>query len=418
VGARDIAVEHVLRLDSRDLGSVPDGDQGTFPSWKLLRRLWGHPVHRMMARAGSFPPALARYFIVGYSRPGDVVLDSFCGKGTTLVEAVLTGRRALGCDVAPDAVAVTRAKTAGVGQKSIFRCLGELARESKPAYAAAQTVPDDVRIFFHPDTLAELMSVRRWLLAHCTRSRGAQFLVGCLLGILHGHASSSLSVPSAHAYAMAPAYVRRYVEKHGLTAPRRYVVECLRSKAVASLPEGETVPRGYARVYLSSAERYSFDRKEHLTDQVDLIVTSPPYLDAQTYAKDAWLRLWLLGYDFKVLRKRFIETESVQSYLERMTASLTEMLRVLKPSAHAFLVAGDAAVRRQGSRVTVQTADILAEAASRIRLGPNRFEVVCIIDDAIDAHSRYLFPVHNNGKNPVAAQPKWERILHLQKVSV
>ncbi len=202
----------ILRKESDELPAVGLENGESFPTWKRIPS-YGHPIHGMMARLGSFPPALARYFILGYSRPGDLVIDPFCGKGTTLVEALIAGRASIGSDVAPDAVAVARAKVSGVRMGDVTRCLAQMARELSDDCSKTgimeEVVPEDVRLFYHSRTLEELLRVRSWLLVRGRRSRSAQFLLGCLLGILHGKSSVCLSLPSAHAYAMAPGYVKK-----------------------------------------------------------------------------------------------------------------------------------------------------------------------------------------------------------------
>jgi modification methylase len=59
--------------------------------------------HRYLADSNRHPgkmlPELARRAIAAYSRPGDLVLDPMCGIGTTLVEAIHLGRRALGVEL-------------------------------------------------------------------------------------------------------------------------------------------------------------------------------------------------------------------------------------------------------------------------------------------------------------------------------
>lgn len=45
------------------------------------------------------PIEVLRIFIENSSEPGDLVLDPFSGSGTTLVAAMLSGRRALGCEM-------------------------------------------------------------------------------------------------------------------------------------------------------------------------------------------------------------------------------------------------------------------------------------------------------------------------------
>lgn len=54
---------------------------------------------RPRARGGSFPPGLARRFILQHTRAGDLVLDPFCGVGTALKEAQRLGRRWLGTEI-------------------------------------------------------------------------------------------------------------------------------------------------------------------------------------------------------------------------------------------------------------------------------------------------------------------------------
>ncbi|HEY3865376.1 MAG TPA: DNA methyltransferase [Solirubrobacteraceae bacterium] len=54
-------------------------------------------------------PALARNAIETYSDPGDLVLDPMCGIGTTLVEAIHTGRQAIGVEMEPRWASLARA---------------------------------------------------------------------------------------------------------------------------------------------------------------------------------------------------------------------------------------------------------------------------------------------------------------------
>ena len=80
------------------------------PEWKDQQRLWGHPFHPMCSYLASFPAALAHAFIARYSRPGDVVLDPFSGRGTTPLQACAEGRIGVGNDLNPFAHLLTAAK--------------------------------------------------------------------------------------------------------------------------------------------------------------------------------------------------------------------------------------------------------------------------------------------------------------------
>lgn len=414
---------------SSALPSLVDEATGdTVPPWSTVGPATAHPLHSMMSRVGSFPSSLARYLIVGYSRAGDIVFDPFCGKGTTVLQTVLEGRQAIGCDVAPEAVAVTRAKVTPISLLEVEEYIAQIRLRR---YGLAG-VPDDVKVFFHDTTLSRVLCVRDALLRDIEGGtsaprRAATFLLGCLLGILHGHASYSLSLPSSHAYAMAPNYVRRYAAEHGLEKPIRDVRGCLLKKATILLSNG-SVTDHRARVYESTAAKYGFNRSKWLAGRVSLVVTSPPYLDAQTYAKDAWLRLWLLGHNHRDLRSRYIQTGSVETYKEKMEPCLRQMMEVLKPGARAFLVAGDVLVTRQqgGKRgkAVVKTVELLAEVAGRVTEGDAfAFRIEEIIDDTIPGNSRYLAAVHKDGNaewrpDGSGTGVRIDRVLHLKKVRV
>ncbi len=57
---------------------------------------------------GNFAPQIARNIILMYSEEGDFVLDPMVGGGTTLIEARLLNRNALGIDINPDAVKLSK----------------------------------------------------------------------------------------------------------------------------------------------------------------------------------------------------------------------------------------------------------------------------------------------------------------------
>jgi hypothetical protein len=75
-----------------------------------------HPLYRY---PGSMAPQLARALILGLTKPGEIVLDPFCGGGTTAVEALAHGRRAICSDRSALACFVTRAKASPLGKRSL-----------------------------------------------------------------------------------------------------------------------------------------------------------------------------------------------------------------------------------------------------------------------------------------------------------
>ena len=77
-----------------------------------------HDYYKYPAR---FSPSFARFVIDQLSEPGDWVLDPFMGGGTTVVEAIASGRQAVGSDVNSLARFVTLAKTTPLSKQDISR---------------------------------------------------------------------------------------------------------------------------------------------------------------------------------------------------------------------------------------------------------------------------------------------------------
>jgi DNA modification methylase len=70
--------------------------------WSFRQR--GNWATHTGAYRGNFSPYIPRNIILKYSKPGDLVLDYFCGAGTTAVEAMLLGRRCIAFDINDKAI--------------------------------------------------------------------------------------------------------------------------------------------------------------------------------------------------------------------------------------------------------------------------------------------------------------------------
>jgi DNA methylase len=89
-----------------------------------------HNFYRYPAR---FSPKLVRAAIDAFTEPGDLVLDPFVGGGTTLVEAMVSGRDAIGTDISSLATFVSEVKTTMLSED-------ELAKLARWAEAIAEGI--------------------------------------------------------------------------------------------------------------------------------------------------------------------------------------------------------------------------------------------------------------------------------------
>ena len=375
-----------------------------------------HPVQSLMSRTGSFPLGVALTLVRRHTAPSSIVLDPFCGKGTTLLASRMLGHAAYGIDIAPEAVICAAAKMADVTTKSIGEYIAALPSTSR----THEKPPPEVRTFFHDETLEQILDVRAALEADlrsksATLIEHATFTLGCLLGILHGHAAYSLSISSAHAFAMAPRYVERYAREHELTAPVRDVKACITTKAKQCL--ATPLPRSVPNRILWGSAIHCRTLLPSLAGRVNLIVTSPPYLNAQTYAKDNWLRLWLLRQPYKEIQHRYLQTGSVRRYAARMAQKFVQLESMLAPGGKLFCIAGDIRVRpsalngkRSAEPSVLRLGELLANtcarACPRLKIADYDFHVV--------KHStRYLHAI--NQTNGHRSRDLIERIFVAEK---
>jgi hypothetical protein len=371
------------------------GSGGVAVPWRLNGHIPVHPLHGLASRVGGFPPQLPRYFIRRFSRPGDIVCDPFCGKGTTLLEAVSSGRRALGCDICPDAVVLSRAKTDWPQLDEVLAYINRLPRQG-----VNQEVPADTRLFFHRETLRQILAIRQRLLADLTTDRRshrqlALFCTGVLLGILHGRSQLSLSLPCNHAFAMSPAYVRRYMREHHLKRPARDVIRCMAARTLALLPGPDV--KAEADVYEDDSQQMTFNVKGNWSGHVDLIITSPPYLARQTYIKDSWLRLWLLNRDPRSIRAKSLETGDIVKFVEMMRRCLHECIHLLKPGGRCFLVCGTSHCSIANKETKVPIGGLVMLAAEEAREGRYRWQIENYIDDRIVLKRGSYFAIRSTG---------------------
>lgn len=352
-------------------------------------------LQQLSPYVGKLKSGMVDVLIEQYSRPGDVVLDPFCGSGVVPLEAALDGRIAWANDLSPYAYTVTRGKleapeTLHIALERATTLIEQVERNA-PAIQLAD-VPQWVQDFYHPDTLREILAAFAIL-----REQQDFFLMSCLLGILHHQRPGFLSYPSSH---LVP-YVR--IKKFPPAEyPQLYAYRDLRSRLLAK------VQRAYRRAGLPqnwNERQYQVWQTNAMqipigAEAVDTIISSPPYFGALDYARDNRLRLWFLGCEeWKQLDKSLTANRKV--YLPEMTECIKEMDRVLRPGGYCVLILGD--VDRSGK--LERTAEILRDVAVEVTGG--RFTPQFIYDDVIPDDRRTRRRTRTT---------KFERILVMHKV--
>lgn len=115
-----------------------------------------YATHGLHSYAAKCPPQLARYGIENFSQLGDTVLDPMVGSGTTLVEAKLLGRNAIGYDIDPLACLIAQVKCRELSDKSIedaYKTIIESTQKQLSQNDNCCKVPEDLDQSDMPDFL-------------------------------------------------------------------------------------------------------------------------------------------------------------------------------------------------------------------------------------------------------------------------
>ena len=224
-----------------------------------------------------------------------IVLDPFCGRGTTNFAARVLGFRSYGFDTSRVAVAIARAKLASPTADRVV-ALADRYLNDPGDYELPQG--EFWHWAYHPITLDHLCRIRSRL-QRAKTGDAAHLLRAVMLGALHGPLAKQLRNASyfsnqmPRTFASKPAYSVNYWRKRAMRPPQINVTEVIRKRTEAVLTftfPAQTSPTAIRRGDATKNKTFN-----SVIDSVDLVITSPPYYGLRTYVEDQWLRNWFLG---------------------------------------------------------------------------------------------------------------------------
>lgn len=322
-------------------------------------------LHQLSPYIGKLKPQIARLLIEEYTKPGDMLVDPFCGSGSIPLEAHLAGRGVIASDVSPYAYLLTKSKLAPPSSASSAKRAFDRIFASSRLRAAPEMskIPDWVRAFFHPVTLNECLQFAD----ECIAKRN-HFLLACLLGILHHQRPGFLSFPSSH---LVP-YLRDKKFPRS-EFPSMYEYRELPARMHAKIDRAFKVDRRNKLPAIKSVLCTDI-RRLTLPGQVDSIITSPPYMNALDYHRDNRLRLWFLD---RATQNYSPEPTDRQAGLEAMVTDLVAKSRKsLRRGGRLVLIVGETVLRK---RIKSHPSQAFSEAIE----ATNQFSLVEAIRDHI-----------------------------------
>ncbi len=226
------------------------------------------------------------------AQEGDVVLDPFCGRGTTNFAARLVGLQSLGVDSSPVAAAITASKLVKASVKEILDEARGILTEREARHIPAS---EFWQWAFHPTVLDALCRFREAFLEDCTTDARIA-LRGIVLGALHGPKQktfpSYISNQCPRTYAPKPAYATRFWRERGLVPEAIDVLAVIERRAKRYYGMSSDIT-GVVR--LADSREAEALQPEAPETRFDWVITSPPYYGMRTYIPDQWLRNWFVG---------------------------------------------------------------------------------------------------------------------------
>ncbi len=327
--------------------------------WDFKNFTTQYLTHKFHSYPARFIPQIPLTFIKLFTREGETVLDPMCGCGTTLVEAFLNNRNSIGNDFNPLATLISKVKVTLI-KETEFRYLKEKLRRMK-RYLDLDYKRIDKRIeslpnrkiskIFNRVVILKLEVIRETLLE--IKEEGEHNDIYDLGRVALSSTIWSL-VENGGGLDVDDLFLKK------INSMEKELKKM--SKIVKNLPE--------TRVITGDARRLEVE-----TDSVDLIVTSPPYVNALDYYRVHMYNMLWLGMDFDLFRKHEIGAHShfiynrfrlLSEYLGDMLRVMIEMNRVLKKNKLCVIVVGNSSLEYE----LIESYKFFAEMSKSIGFKP------------------------------------------------
>ncbi|MBP1357229.1 MAG: cytosine methylase, partial [Sulfolobus sp.] len=250
-----------------------------------------YATHNLYPYPATFIPHVVRFVIEKYTSPGDTLFDPFAGSGTLAIEASLLGRNAVLWDLNPMLDLLVKASTWKGEVPDFIPIDFDYDRMFTPLWSNIT--------YWHPKEFLQVLG-RAWGYYHYEVPQEYKPLVAIpLLKVTKKYSYADDEIYKLYKSKKAADKVDALLKtdfRHGMEKMYKVEYEKMREKI---LEYQSLKPKDVKITVKAGVDSLT----QKLDEEVDVLLTSPPYLQAQEYIRSTKLELAWLGYTERQIRE-------------------------------------------------------------------------------------------------------------------
>jgi site-specific DNA-methyltransferase (cytosine-N4-specific) len=352
--------------------------------WDFTNAPANRGIHAIHPYPAKFIPQIPRQLIeLYYPADESVILDPFCGSGTTLVETISLGVNAWGIDLHPLACLIAQVKTTPL-HPQFARAAGEVVGRARTRLARGEV------------NVPSIPNLNHWFKIDVQKT----------LAALIGEIDSIPSSPTREALRVAFSSIVVRVSNQESDTRYAAIEKTVRAddifnlfdRAAANIYEAvssfrDDLFRSFGKVSILNRDILSVSPEE-LPKNVGLVITSPPYPNAYEYWLYHKYRMYWLGMNPIAVKEREIGArphyfktnhQDERDFEKQMAACFALLSRVMLPNAKACFLVGRSIIHGR----VIDNMALLKRAAE-----PHGFEFEEAVERHIPANRKTFNPSH------------------------
>lgn len=299
-------------------------------------------VHTIHPYPAKFPPSVPHQLLQRLSKPGDVILDPFCGSGTTLAEGLLFDCNVIGNDINYIALLISKVKTTKYSDKDFKSCEKEIDKLQE-VYKARKSI----------DKKTDFKGIEHWFQDNVRYE--LDLIKEIIVAIKNKRQKELLEL----------VYSAIILDVSNQESDTRYAA------INKNIQDGFTIEQ-YIKKYLSIKNKVSTNKyKDNLKvtllkedarklksikdNSVDVVITSPPYANTYDYYLYHKQRMNWLDFDFNESKNMEIGSRNeysskkrpIENWVNDIKDFILVMKRVTKQDGYICIIIGDSVVNKE-----------------------------------------------------------------------